>query len=180
VRSILLTMHRFIRKRLGLLSGTDLARSLGVRFGKNCKFININKRTFGSEPYLIEMGDHVELTAGVRFLPHDGSVWVFREEEPTIDLMMPIKVGSNVFVGYNAIILPGAEIGDNCIIGAGSVVSGKIPAGTVAAGIPAKVIKTIEEYRQKIDPLLIPTKGMNSKEKKTYLLKHFGIHEENH
>jgi len=177
MQSILRKLYRLIFKRV---TGCELAEQLGVRFGEGCKFISINRNTFGSEPYLIEIGNHVELTAGVRFLPHDGAVWVFREEEPDIDLMMPIKVGNNVFIGYNTVMLRGAEIGDNCIIGAGSVVTGKIPAGTVAAGIPAKVIKTIEEYRQKIDPLLIPTKGMNSKEKKTYLLKHFGIHEENH
>ena len=175
MQSILRKLYRLIFKRV---TGCELAEQLGVRFGEGCKFISINRNTFGSEPYLIEIGNHVELTAGVRFLPHDGAVWVFREEEPDIDLMMPIKVGNNVFIGYNTVMLRGAEIGDNCIIGAGSVVSGKIPPNSVAAGVPAKVIKTIEEYRQKIDPYLTATKRMNREQKKTFFLKHFDISEE--
>ena len=160
-------------------TGVKLAKELGVRFGQGCKFISINQRTFGSEPYLIELGDHVEITAGVRFLPHDGALWVFREKEPKIDLMMPIKVGSNVFIGYNAIILRGAVIGDNCIIGAGSVVSGTIPPNSVAAGVPAKVIKRVDEYRASIAPHLTETKHMNREQKKSFFIKHFNINEEN-
>lgn len=150
-----------------------MARRIGVRVGNDCKLISANEKTFGSEPYLIEIGDHVEITAGVRFLPHDGSVWVFRESEPEIDLIASIKVGSNVFIGYNSIILPGSEIGDNCIIGAGSIVRGKVESGSVFAGVPARRIKSIEEYRRGIDSKLTRTKGMTREEKKTYLIQYF-------
>ena len=153
----------------------DFARSLGVRVGSGGKFITINRSTFGSEPYLIEIGDHVELAAGVRFLPHDGAVWIFREAEPNIDVMAPIKIGSNVFIGYNSVLLPGAEIGDNCIIGACSVVSGRIESGSVAVGIPAKRLKSIEEYRQKINDKILPTKKMTRAEKRDFLMQHFGL-----
>ena len=56
-------------------------------------------------------------------------------------LKKPVHIGQNVFIGCNCLILKGTEIGDDCVIGAGSVVSGKFEAGSVIAGNPAKVIK---------------------------------------
>ncbi len=170
-------VRNLIRKILGRKSGVELARSLGVKVGERCKFIGVNKNSFGSEPYLIKIGDHVELSGNVRFLPHDGSVWVFRDEDPEIDIMMPIEIGNNVFIGNSSIILCGAKIGNDCVIGAGSVVRGDIPSGSVAAGVPAKVIRRINEYRGKIDPLLLKTKKMSAVEKKKYLRAHFGIND---
>lgn len=52
----------------------------------------------------------------------------------------PVKIGNNVFIGVNAIILKGTELGDNCVVGAGSVVSGKFGAGEIIAGNPARPI----------------------------------------
>lgn len=126
------------------------ARSLGVRIGKDCRFLGITPGTFGSEPYLIRIGDHVTVTSGVCFITHDGGVWVFRERHPDIDVVAPIIVGNNVFIGINAIMMPGSKIGDNCVIGAGAVVTGEIPSNTVAVGVPAKPIKSINEYWEDI------------------------------
>ena len=53
---------------------------------------------------------------------------------------LPVYIGNNVFIGMGATILMGADIGDNCIIGAGSVVKGTIPPNSVVAGNPARVI----------------------------------------
>lgn len=55
----------------------------------------------------------------------------------------PIKIGNNVWVGGNTVILPGVTIGDNCVIGAGSVVTKDIPSNTISAGNPCKVIREI-------------------------------------
>lgn len=55
-----------------------------------------------------------------------------------------VKIGKNVWIGSDCTILPGVEIGDGAIIGAGSVVTKSIPANTIAVGNPAKVIKEIE------------------------------------
>ncbi len=59
----------------------------------------------------------------------------------------PVVIGDNVFIGCNALVLKGVTIGENSVIGAGSVVSSDIPANSVAAGNPARVIRTLEEKR---------------------------------
>lgn len=65
------------------------------------------------------------------------------ERNKGLEYARPITVGHNVWIGAGVSVLPGVTIGDNCVIGAGSVVNRDIPAGTVAAGNPCKVIKSI-------------------------------------
>lgn len=60
------------------------------------------------------------------------------------DTAKPIVIGDNVWIGLNAIIPKGTEIGDNCIVSAGTVVKGKFPANSVITGNPAKVVKTLD------------------------------------
>lgn len=156
------------------LDNVRQARALGVRIGNNCRIYECD---FGSEPYLIELGDHVTVVAGVRFVTHDGGVWVFREEFPDIDTFSPIKIGNNVFIGTNSILLPGTTIGDNCVIGAGSVVKGSIPSNSVAAGVPAKVLKSIEEYRTKAMKESMQIRSLPSGEKRRILCEKFGLEE---
>lgn len=62
---------------------------------------------------------------------------------PSEDHFAPVTLEENVFIGTNAIILKGVTIGRNAVIGAGSVVTHDIPANTVAAGNPCKVLKTL-------------------------------------
>lgn len=149
------------------------ARRLGVKIGQGC--VIGSRVDFGSEPYLVSMGNHVRLTSDVLFLTHDGSAWVFRDKYPKLSLVAPISIGNNCFIGIRTIILPGVTIGDNCIIGAGSTVTKSIPSNSVAAGVPARVLRQTDEYLQKILPKSLSTSGMKPGELKTYLLKHFGI-----
>lgn len=60
----------------------------------------------------------------------------------------PVKIGNDVWIGGRAVILPGVTIGDNSVIGAGSLVSRDIPANVVAVGNPCKFLKTIEQGRK--------------------------------
>ncbi|MBN1789456.1 MAG: acyltransferase [Bacteroidales bacterium] len=114
-----------------------LLRIMGMKIGKNCI---IHSKGFSTEPYLIEIGDHVAIADGSVFLTHDGSVWVIREKYPDIDVPGAIKIGDNSFIGTGALILPGTVIGSNCVIGAGAVVRGAIPDNSVVMGNPAKVV----------------------------------------
>jgi maltose O-acetyltransferase len=57
-----------------------------------------------------------------------------------------VDIGNNVFIGADAVIMPGVSIGDNCVIGGGAVVTHNIPAGSVAVGNPARIIKTIDQF----------------------------------
>jgi len=171
--SLVMFIKKLIKRIIGKKSGVELAQSLGVRVGQRCKFIGVNKQTFGSEAYLIEIGDHVEISSGVRFFTHDGGVWVFRENEPDLDSFGTIVVGNNVFIGHGSVILKGARISDNCVIGAGSVVIGEIPPNSVAAGVPAKVIKHISDYRSSVSKSSFQTKRMTREQKKAFLVEHF-------
>jgi len=127
--------------------GELYSRFLGMKIGKNCRIFS--RPRFGSEPYLIEIGDDVRIARGVSFITHDGGLTLFRNEFPGINYFAKIKIGNNVLIGLNTIILPGVTIGNNVIIGSCSVINKDIPDNSVVAGIPAKLICDIESYKQK-------------------------------
>lgn len=150
------------------------SRRDGVSIGKNCSFLGMPE--WGSEPYLIKIGDNVRVTRGVKFITHDGGMYVLRngwpgcEGIPNADKFGSISIGNNVFIGMNAVIMPGVTIGNNVVIGTGSIVTKNIPDNSVACGVPAKVIETIEEYREKSLPGIVLTNGMTDDEKKRFLM----------
>jgi len=127
----------------------EICKARGMKVGKDVIFIEAP--AFGSEPYLIEIGDRTKITAGCTFINHDGAMYVIRSMEKYADARNfgRIKIGSNCFVGNNCIFLPGSQMGNNCILGAGSVLNSTMPNNSVFAGTPAKYICTIEEYGDK-------------------------------
>ena len=110
------------------------ARRVGVTIGKNCRLID--SPHWGSEPWLIAIGDHTEISFECTFITHDGATWVFREEERYKDVIKfgRINIGNDVFIGAKSTILPGVTIGDRSIVATGAVVSKSIPAGEVWGG----------------------------------------------
>ena len=146
-------------------------REQGVQIGENCAIDP--GASFGSEPYLISLGNHVRINSGVLFKTHDGGVWVLRglkEEYRDIDIFGKITVGDNVHIGTNSIIMPGVRIGSNCIIGCGAIVTRDIPDNSVAVGVPARVIRSIGEYEQRHMADFMHTKAMSREEKKRFLM----------
>lgn len=149
------------------------ARYRGVQVGDGCRLLGLRPGTFGSEPYLVRLGDRVTVTGGVQFVTHDGGVWVLRKQFPDIDVFAPIDIGSNVFIGYGAIILPGARVGDNVVIGAGSLVRGSVPSDTVVAGVPARHVATLDAYSERALARALHVRSYAPAAKKAFLLNHF-------
>lgn len=149
-------------------------RKQGVHIGENC-FID-KTAVFGTEPYLINIGNRVRITRGCEFITHDGSLWVVRNlglVDERADFFGQINIGDNTNIGWNTMIMPGIKIGKNCIVGCGSVVTKDIPDNSVAAGVPARVIETVDEYASKKTNACVMTKGMDSEAKKHFLVDYF-------
>ncbi len=151
-----------------MLSSHCYAQSIGVSIGENCI---ISTKSFGSEPFLISLGNNVHITKGVQFVNHDGGVHVFRHKIKEFDVFGKITIGDNTYIGNNAIILPGVSIGKDCVIGANSVVTKSIPDQCVVAGNPARFISSTDEYYQKILHKNAETKGLTGEIRKQKILE---------
>lgn len=148
----------------------EYLKSEGVTIGNGC---DIHKSAqFGSEPWLIKIGDNVRITQGVKFITHDGGLWTLRKMG-LIDgenvKYGSISVGNNCNISWDVTIMPNVHIGDNCVIAAGAVVTKNVPAGTIWGGVPAKQIETIDTYYKKVSSQCVPTYSMQPKDKKQYL-----------
>lgn len=148
------------------------------KVGKGCEFLTTTV-PFGSEPYLVEIGDNVRITSGVKFCTHDGGMWVLRHNGmlQNADFFGKIKIEDNVHIGWDTIIMPGVTIGCNTVIGVGSIVTKDIPPNSVAVGVPCRVIKSIDEYYEKYKDKVDFVKNLSSSEKEQYLIKKFGLKE---
>ncbi len=142
------------------------ARYNGVTIGKEC---NIQKVSFGSEPYLITIGNHVQITSDTKFFTH-GAAWVLREKYPEMDFFGKIIIKDNVYIGNNCLIMPGVTIESNVIVAAGSVVTKSIPNNSVVGSNPARVLSSISIFEDKMIEKNVKSKLMGVLEKKTYLL----------
>ncbi len=116
-------------KQYGLVVGNNLALQPGVIIDQH-------------HCWHIRIGDDVGIASGVIILSHDASM----KKYLGYTRVGKIDIGDKVVVGAGSVILPGVTIGDNSIIGAGSVVAKDIPPDVVAAGNPAKVICSLDEY----------------------------------
>lgn len=148
-------------------------QKMGVSMGKNCRIFG--DVSFGSEPYLVSLGDNVKITYGCLFITHDGGVEVLRNLGmlENAEVFGRIIIGNNVFVGNRCIFLPNVTVGDNVVIGTGSIVTKDIPSNSIAAGVPCRVIKTLEEYYEKCRTAADYTKDMTDADKDVYLIKKY-------
>lgn len=101
-----------------------------------------------SRPSLISIkGGGTFLHKNLTILTHDYATCAFLSRYGEfVPCSGRVSIGRNVWFGMNVTCLKGADIGDNCIIGYGSVVTGKIPPGSVAVGCPAKVVGSFDDY----------------------------------
>ena len=110
-----------------------------IRLGRNC-FLNYNCVFLDCAP--IEIGDDLQMAPAVQlytaFHPLDRKTRV-----AGLELAHPIRIGSGVWIGGGAIVLPGVTIGDGAVIGAGSVVTRDVPEAVLVAGNPGRVIRAL-------------------------------------
>lgn len=115
----------------------------------------------------------MHITNGARFITHDGGTLIFRKYVPDLEITKPITIGNDVYFGNNVMVMPGCKIGNKVVIGAGAVVTKDIPDNSVAVGVPARVIKTADEYFEKLKRESLHLGHLKGQEKDLALKKHF-------
>ena len=144
-----------IKRKYAQLKGGETylnyLRAQGIRIGENCTIGPAKTVVIDcSRPCLIEIGNNVRLNYGLTLMTHDFTTMVFKNYYgELLPSSGKIKIGNNVYFGRNCTVLKGVTIGNNCIIGFGSLVMKDIPDNCVVAGSPAKVICTLEQYFEK-------------------------------
>jgi acetyltransferase-like isoleucine patch superfamily enzyme len=144
-----------------------------VAIGEGCLIYGTNPWTFGSEPYLVRIGNEVTIAHDVTFITHDGALAIVRDEHPDADFIAPIWVEDGAMIGARSIILPGVTVGAKSAIAAGSVVTRSVPPKCVAGGIPCRVLKSAEDYWSGKKDHVLPTFRMTRSEKRAFLEDHF-------
>lgn len=122
-----------------------------------------------TEPYLITVGSHCQITGEVRLLTHGGGN-VMRDKYPDFDSFGRVTIGDYVYLGNRVMVMPGCTIGNHVIVAAGSVVTKSVPDNVVVAGVPAHIVCSLDEYCNKNIKYNTHTKGIPSIQKKQILL----------
>ena len=120
-------------------------RKQGLRIGTGNR---IHTKDFGTEPYLIKIGNNCGFSSGIRFITHDGATTIFRKDIPDLHVFGSIEIKDNCMIGMNAILMPNIVIGPDAIVGAGAVVWKDVPPNTVVSGNPARFICKLEDYKK--------------------------------
>ncbi len=142
----LLTERHENARKLGFGEGTtcyDNVHIMGdVKVGKHT-FIGPNVILDGTGG--LEIGDYCSISAGVKIYTHNSVKWALNLGKAPYD-RLPVKIGSGVYIGPDTIITMGVTVGDQCLIGAQSLINKSIPSRSKAWGSPARVTGTVDEY----------------------------------
>lgn len=163
-------VYRYLYKVVvGKLNPVKYAKKIGVNFqGPLYIYGNID---WGTEPWIINIGKNVHITSEIKFITHDGGTLLFRHIIPDLEITKPICIGDDVYIGNNVLIMPGTHIGNKVIIGAGTVVTKDIPDNSVVVGVPGRVIKTADEYFEKIQKESLHLGHLKGREKDKELMR---------
>ena len=165
-------INKFYKTYLSKFKPYTYMKKIGVNFTENEVHL-YGRVNWGTEPWIISIGNNVHITDGVKFITHDGGTLLFRKYVPDLEITKPIVLGNDIYLGNNVIILPGVHIGDKVVIGAGAVVTKDIPDNSVAVGVPAKVIKTADEYFEKLQRESLHLGNLVGEEKDLALKKYY-------
>lgn len=168
-----MTLKGLYRLYLQKMNPLKYAKKVGVNFVEGELHI-YGSVGWSTEPWIITIGKNVHITDGVRFITHDGGTLLFRKDVPDLEITKPIVVGDDVYFGNNAIILPGVTIGNRVVVGAGAVVTKDIPDNCVVGGVPARIIKSTDEYFEKLQKESLHVGHLVGKEKDYKLREIYG------
>ena len=151
-----------LRRLLGSV-GKNLWMEAPIHFAYGCNthigdnvYANFNLTVV--DDGLVEIGDHVMFAPNVTISTTGHPIHPsYRDKGAQFSL--PVRIGAHVWIGANVVILPGVTIGENSVIGAGSVVTHDVPANTVAFGVPCRPVRSITD-----EDLLYTRKGVRINE----------------
>lgn len=135
-------LKKFVSK-IKSMNSVQVSTSLykhGLNFRCNSHIDSLN-------PQFIEIGDNFISAPGSIITAHDASCFIHTKKYR----VERVKIGNNVFLGANSVVLPGVVIGDNVIIGAGAIVNRSLSSNSVYAGNPAKYICSLDEYLKRCE-----------------------------
>lgn len=162
-------LKKLIKLILKLFSPYYHARFCGVKMGRKCF---IATRYMPTEAYLIEIGDNVAITDGVKMFTHGGARVARSKGYPNFDIFGKISIGDWTYIGSNSLIMPGVSIGKHVLVAAGSVVTHSVPDDVCIAGNPARIIGTTDDYVKNNLKHNYGTKSLSSDKKKNIILSH--------
>lgn len=170
-------IYKFLSKFLGHKIIIQYYRKLGMTIGEDT---HIFSRLISSEPFLISIGKNVTISTGVSLLTHDASVGAIVGRHVYSDIVGPITIGNNCFIGANSIILPGVRIPDNSIVAAGSVVTKTVvnhltnnapqDEGIIIGGNPAVYICKTNDFLKKRKNNFLKLHGLSLTDRKSIIM----------
>ncbi len=139
-------------RRLGRVDGTMWAHYLrrhgGLHaVGERC---SIQSNVVFTDPAYVRIGHNVHLS-GCTVFGHDGVVNMLAGlGDRLVDKVGAVTIGNDVFIGHQAVVMPGVRVGSFCVVAAGAVVTADVPDGSVVGGVPARVIGRTQDLRERI------------------------------
>ena len=122
----------------------ERARRMGMKVGDRCRLYSLS---VAAEPELVELGNGVIVSGDVMFVTHDGAIFTALDRFPDVNGHYGrIRIGDDCFLGMRAIVMPGVELGANCVVAAGAVVMDSFPPNSVIAGNPATYVAPTAMY----------------------------------
>lgn len=141
----------YVRQRWATNIQYYFFRRWGMRFNGRPNYLSTKIWFDGSDYSLISIGSEVTMSSYIRVLTHDWALHTVAKalgiaQERPLGRTRGVAIGDYSFVGTGTILMPGSEIGRGCVIGAGTVVRGKVPDFSIYTGSPGKVVGDVREY----------------------------------